>query len=374
MIKVLEILTSPIRCGGTQMFVLQLIKSLDKEINIDCLTPLYREDENFEKQLLERGGTLYALNLNHSKNLNYVYRPIKKFLKDRSYDIIHIHASTIQELAAIAAATKHNKSARVIVHSHGSGSNFTILMRLFRAIASISMKKHVDYYCACSKSAAEWKFTPKYQKQTHIISNGINTKQFRFNPVCRNDIRSKLQISDSEFVLGNVGRLYEIKNQSFLLSVFSEFLQKRPDSKLILVGDGPDRNALEQLAEQKGIADRVIFVGNTNEVAGYLMAMDVFVFPSKHEAFGYAVIEAQASGLPVIASNRLPDAVKLSENVSFLPIDNDCISKWVDAISSAHCEKRDNGIEIVRKAGYDLETTVKQVEELYFSSSKIKKS
>lgn len=356
------------------MFVLQLIKSLNKEIRIDCLTTMYSEDDNFEKQLRERGGNLFALNLSKNINPNSIYRPMKSFLKDRSYDIIHIHASTIQELSVIAAATKNNKSSKIIVHSHATGLNFTILMRLFRAIASISMKKHVDYYCACSKSAAEWKFTPKYQKQTHIISNGINTKQFRFNPVCRNDIRSKLQISDSEFVLGNVGRLYEIKNQSFLLSVFSEFLQKRPDSKLILVGDGPDRNALEQLAEQKGIADRVIFVGNTNDVAGYLMAMDVFVFPSKHEAFGYAVIEAQASGLPVIASNSLPDAVKLSENVSFLPIDNDCISKWVDAISSAHCEKRDNGIEIVRKAGYDIETTIKQVEELYFSSCKIKKS
>ncbi len=352
------------------MFVLQLIKSLNKEISMDCLTPLSCDNDDFEKQLNERGGNLYTLNLTKSKNLNYVYRPIKSFLKDHSYDIIHIHASTIQELAAIAAATKSNRSAKVIVHSHGSGSNFTIFIRLFRAIASISMKKHVDHYCACSKSAAEWKFTPKYQKQTHIISNGINTEQFLFDSTRRNDIRSKLQISDSEFVLGNVGRLYEIKNQSYLISIFTGLLQKKPNSKLILVGDGPDRSALEKLAEQKGIADKVIFVGNTNDVAGYLMAMDVFVFPSRHEAFGYAVIEAQASGLPVIASDRLPDTVKLSENVSFLPIDNDSLSKWIDAITAVHCENRNNGIEIVRKAGYDIETTIKQIENLYFSSYK----
>ena len=356
------------------MFVLQLIKSLNKEINLDCLTTLYCEDNSFEKQLIERGGKLYALNLDETRNHNCIYRPIKTFLKDRSYDIIHIHASTIQELSVIAAATKNNKSSKIIVHSHATGLKFTIFMRLFRAIASISMKKHVDYYCACSKSAAEWKFTPKYQKQTHIISNGINIEQFQFDPVRRNTVRSKLRISDSEFVIGNVGHLWEIKNQSFLISVFEKILQKRPNSKLILVGDGPDRNALEQSANKKGIADRVIFVGDTNDVAGYLMAMDVFAFPSKHEAFGYAVIEAQASGLPVIASNRLPDAVKLSEKVFFLPIDNDSIPKWTDAITAAHCESRNKGVEIVQKAGYDIKTTIKQVEELYFSSCKIKKS
>ena len=372
MIKVLEILTCPIDNGGTQMFVFQLIKSLNKEIHLDCLTPLYCENENFEKQLRERGGTLYTLNLNHSTNLNYVYRPIKSFLKDRTYDIIHIHASTIQELAAIAAATKNNKSSKIIVHSHATGSKFTVLIRLFRAIASISMKKHVDYYCACTKSAAEWKFTPKYQKQTHIIANGINTEQFLFDSVRRNTMRSKLQISDSEFVLGNVGSLCETKNQSYLLSVFAKLLQKRPNSKLILVGDGPDRNALVQLAEKKGVSNRVIFVGNTNDVAGYLMAMDAFVFPSKHEALPFAVIEAQATGLPVIASDHIPNAVKLSEKVSFLPIDNDSISKWIEAITVAHGENRENGIETVRKAGYDIETTIKQVEELYFSSCKIK--
>lgn len=367
MIKVLEILTCPINTGGTQMFVLQLIKSLNKEISIDCLTTMYSEDDNFEKQLRERGGKLFALNLSKNINPNSIYRPMKSFLKDRSYDIIHIHASTIQELSVIAAATKNNKSSKIIVHSHATGLKFTVLIRLFRAIASLSMKKHVDYYCACSKSAAEWKFTPKYQKQTHIISNGINTEQFQFDPVRRNDIRSKLKITDSELVIGNVGQLCETKNQSFLINVFTELLQKRPNSKLLLVGDGPDRNTLEQLAEQKGIAERVIFVGNTNNVAGYLMTMDVFAFPSKHEALPFAVLEAQASGLPVIASNNIPDTVKLSENVSFLPIDNDSISKWIAAITAAHCEKRDNGIEIVRKAGYDIETTVKQVEELYFS-------
>ena len=357
MLKVLEILAYPIRYGGIDMFVWQLIKSVDKSIHIDCLTPLNCVNEDFRKDLSERGGDLFELNL--KKN-------IKSFLKEHHYDVVHIHASSIQELAAIAAAAS-SKDTKVIVHSHGTGSKFTFVMRLFRSIAGLSMNKHVDYYCACSKVAAEWKYTPKHQKLAHIINNGINTEQFMFDPKRRKEIRDRLKISDSEYVLGNVGRLTYEKNQSYLINIFEKFLQIKPDAKLVLVGDGPDRDALVKLVEQKGLNERIIFAGNTTDVAGYLMAMDVFVFPSVHEAFGFAVVEAQASGLPVLASDILPDDVKMCESVRFLPIGDENISKWIDAIPITYCEDRKKGVEAVRKAGFDIKNTAKQVEKLYLS-------
>ena len=365
--KVLEILAYPIRYGGIDMFVWQLIRSVDKSIHMDCLTPLNCVNEDFKKELTERGGSLFTLNLKKSKNLNYAYGPIKSFLKEHHYDIVHIHASSIQELVAISVAARKSKGTKVIVHSHGTGSKFTFAMRLFRSLAGLCMNESVDYYCACSKVAAEWKYTPKHQKETHIIYNGINTEQFMFDPVRRKEIRSKLNISDSEFVLGNVGRLCDAKNQSYLINIFEKFLKIKPDSKLVLVGEGPDRDELVKLVEGKGLSERVIFTGNTTDVAGYLMAMDVFVFPSVHEAFGFAVVEAQASGVPVLASDILPREVKMCDSVEFLPIGDENITKWIDSILAIHCEDRKTGVEAVRKAGYDLENTAKQVEQLYIA-------
>ena len=373
MLKVLEIIAVPIRYGGIEMFVWQLIKTIDKKINIDCLTPSYCENEEFRKQLNERGGNLYTLNLKKSNNLIYNYRPIKSFLDGNHYDVIHIHSATIRELAALAAATRNNKDTKVIVHSHGTGTKFTFAIRLFRSIAALNMNKHVDCYCACSKAAAEWKYTPKYQKQTQIINNGINTKQFAFDPVQRKIIRSSLKISDSEFVLGNTGRLCDSKNQTYLIDIFEIFSQVKPESKLVLVGDGPKRGELEKIAASKGLSKRIIFVGNTNDVSGYLMAMDVFVFPSIHEAFGFAVVEAQASGLPVIASDILPNEVKMTESFVFLPIGHKYISKWVDAILSTHFENRKDGVEAVRKAGYDIKNTINQITQIYLTPSKTKR-
>ena len=367
-LKVLEILAYPIRYGGIDMFVWQLIRSVDKSIHLDCLTPLNCVNEDFRKDLSERGGNLFELNLKKNGNLNYAYRPIKSFLKEHHYDVVHIHASSIQELAAIAAAAdRGSKDTKVIVHSHGTGSKFTFVMRVFRRIAGFSMSRHVDCFCACSKVAAEWKYIPKHQKQAHIINNGINTEQFMFDRERRKEIRERMNISDSEFVLGNVGRLSYEKNQGYLINIFEKLLQVKPDSKLVLVGDGPDREALAKSAESKGLSEKIIFVGNTTDVAGYLMAMDVFVFPSVHEAFGFAAVEAQASGLPVVASDIIPKDVKMCESVKFLPIGDENISKWTDAIANACCEDRKKGVEAVRKAGYDLKNTAKQVEKLYLS-------
>ena len=372
MLKVLEIIAVPIRYGGIEMFVWQLIKTIDNGIYIDCITPFYCENECFRKQLNERGGNLYALNLKKSNYLIYNYRLIKSFLDKHYYDVIHIHASTIHELSALAIATKNNKASKVIVHSHGTGSKFTFAMRLFRSIAALNMNKYVDCYCACSKVAAEWKYTPKHQKQTQIINNGINTKQFAFDPVQRKKIRTSLKISDSEFILGNTGRLCDSKNQSFLIDIFEIISQIKPESKLVLVGDGSMRGELEKLASSKGLSERIIFVGNTNDVSDYLMAMDIFVFPSIHEAFGFAVVEAQASGLPVIASDVLPNEVKMTENFVFLPVGHKYISKWVDAILSTHFENRKYGVEAVRKAGYDIKNTINQITQIYLSPNRTK--
>ena len=365
--KVLEVIAGPIRADGIQTFVTQIIKNLDSSICIDCLTPLTYINGDLKNALNARGGNLFTFELKAS-DINGWYKPLYAFFKENPYDVIHINGSTIQQLATIAAATKCQKSAKIIVHSHLTGTRYNPAIHLYRSIASLSMRKYVDVYCACSKEAAAWKFTRKYQKKTHIITNGIETDRFLFDQKRRNAIRESLNISDTEFVLGNVGRLCENKNQFFTLSVFEELLKVRPDSRLILVGDGPDRSALEDTVSKKGLSERVVFTGITEDVPGYLMAMDAFILPSKHEALGFAVIEAQASGLPVVASDSLPDLVRINDSVIFLPLGKRNIPKWTDAILHVKHYAREEGVDKVKNAEFDIAHTIKQVERLYRST------
>lgn len=370
MIRVLEIVDTFIDYGGIEAFVIQLMENLDRtKMQVDCLTPFSCRNSNFRERAERNGITLYELNLPLHKSLlrNESYSPVKKFLTDRSYDVIHIHSSAVAGLSVLAAAADQGKDTTILVHSHVTGESFTLPYRILRFLASFSMKRHVDVYCACSSLAAEWKYTRPYQRRAVVIRNGIETEKFQFRPMVRAAVRQKLGFSDSDLVIGHVGRLESGKNQEFLIRIFERIAGRKQDAWLMLVGGGTDRPMLEEQVKQAGLEDRVLFIGEAANVPDYLMAMDVFVFPSVFEAFGLAVVEAQAAGLPVISSDRLPKEVKMTENLSFLPLEDDP-EKWADAILRAACGAREQGAEKVRQAGYDMQDTAKQVNDIYLSA------
>ena len=370
--KILEVIVSEIIYGGTESFVQEIIEMLEPDTRIDCLTPCRCVHDGFRKSVEKRGGTLYELNVSGKLTGKTIFRSMRKFFIENKcvYDVIHIHASGIERLLFASAAADYYKNTTVIVHNHSVGVRNMMMpaVDLLRFVASFSMRRHVDIYCACSAAAAAWAYMPAYQRRTHIIHNGIDTEQFRFDPARRKTVRQRLAIPSSDFVIGHVGRLHPCKNQEYLIRVFADVLKQRADAWLVLVGDGEDRGKLEMLAKEKAVDHRVIFVGNTSEVFDYLMAMDEFVFPSRNEGFGIAAVEAQASGLAVIASDRLPKEVKMTENVRFLPIENN-ISDWTEMILSAHSVEREKGADAVRNAGYDIQYTMKQIHKLYLRAA-----
>ena len=366
--KILEVMFVNIGYGGIELVVQEILEQLESDMRVDCLTLRCCRNDGFRKSVEKRGGTLYELNIpSKLTKMNY-YRALRQFFaeQENTYDVIHIHSSGIEELFVAAAAVGCNEKTTVIAHNHtvGSGILLRLLASLLRFAASFSLRRHVDYYCACSKSAAAWVYMPAYQRQANIIHNGVKTEQFRFDPARRKAVRQMLKVPSSDFVIGHVGRLKACKNQEFLIHILADVLKRRADSWLLLVGDGEDRRKLELLAKENAVDHRVLFAGNTSEVSDYMMAMDVFAFPSKNEGFGIAAVEAQASGLSVIASDCLPKEVKMTENVRFLPLVNN-ISEWTEAIISAQSVEREKGAEAVRKAGYDIQYTMEQIYQLY---------
>ena len=124
-----------------------------------------------------------------------------------------------------------------------------------------------------------------------MLNNGIDSEKYRLSDAKRAAVRRALGVED-QIVLGHIGQMYYVKNHGYLLEVYAAFHRAHKNSTLLLVSDGPDREALEQRAQDLGIRDSVQFLGFRTDIPELLMAMDCFVFPSIHEGFPLTLIEA----------------------------------------------------------------------------------
>ena len=364
--KILELFGGRIRNGGEEAFVFGVLKELGlPQAQVDCLVVEDCKNDVYRAQIEESGGKIYELKLalHATKFHDHVYRPVLRFLKEHPYDIVHIHASSIAALAVLAAAADRAKVKKVIVHAHATGTGGKWQHLLVQTLSSCSMRRHADVFCACSKAAAAWKFSPKLASRAVIVKNGIDTARFAYQPSVRETARDNLNIPADALVIGHVGRFSAEKNHRFLLCVFAAVQKKRPDAKLLLLGDGEGKPEIEQAAE-KLPAGSVIFTGNVPNVPDYMQAMDVFVLPSSFEGFGIVAIEAQAAGLPCVVSDGVPREVKVTDAVDFLPIDAG-ENAWAKAILQAANTPRADGSAAVREAGFDRAATVAQVREIY---------
>ena len=366
--RILEAFGDPITKGGQESFVFGMMEKLE-EFTIDCLTPYTCTNEYAEELTARRGGQIYRFELPHTpgKSRSNIKAPMRKFLSEHPYDVVHIHSCSISALAIMAAEADRAGVKKVIVHSHSTGEKDTIKHKILRSIASLSMARHVDIYCACSEAAANWKFTKKYAKRTRIIKNGIDTERFRYNPEKRGEYRTRYGYADDTFVLGTVCRLVHEKNLPFVIDIFSRIVKMKPGSRLLLVGDGDERVAIEQLVKEKGLSEAVTFAGSVSNAQDYLQAMDVFVAPSLFEGFPVAVLEAMTTGLPVAVSDRVTKEIKLSDKVVFLPLE-DGAENWAKKILSLSADERKADADIVRKAGFDSEKTAAEIKSIYLGN------
>ena len=166
---------------------------------------------------------------------------------------------------------------------------------------------------AASQRAARSLFGSRWRSDPccRILYCGIDLAPFRA-AVDSREVRAELGIPPESFVVGHVGRFTEPKNHTFLLQIAAQAIQLEPRARVLLVGDGPLRPAIERQVSELGLSGKVIFAGVRDDVPRLLKgAIDLFVFPSLHEGLGLALVEAQAAGLPCLYSDVIPHEVEV---------------------------------------------------------------
>ena len=197
------------------------------------------------------------------------------------------------------------------------------------------------------------------------VPNAIDIEPSRFSEQARQKIRQQYGLEDA-YVIGNVGRLHFQKNQDFMIKVFAELVKSKPQARLVLIGQGDDEAMLKALAQDLGVADKVIFAGVQKNVSEWLSAFDLFFFPSKFEGLPLAPFEAQANGLPVLASKEgVPKEIAVTPNVHFASLQKSS-KDWADLIErlSEEAERlpEQEIAHYFQNSGYDIRFAAKDLQ------------
>jgi len=315
----------------------------------------------YEPQLLEHGCKVF-----HMDSPGQGYR---KFLANLgqlmdTYSYTAVHAHTMFNAGLVMLIAKRKNVPVRIAHAHSAlGSRGNWKVRIYEtAMRGLILSCATDLVTCGEKAGIRLFGTWAYQRQANLILNGIDTVRFRFDAECRSRMRKLLQL-ENNFVIGHTGHLTKVKNQQFLLERMPEILRFRPDAKLLLLGDGPDRPMLERMILERGLQDHVILTGNVMNVSDYLNVMDVFAFPSLYEGMPLSIIEVQANGLPCILSAGVPEDVYLTDLVTAISLTEP--DKWVEKILSSSRRDGEQYARKLKELGLDVSAAMDKIYKIY---------
>jgi len=359
--------------GGVETFIVSMFERVDRaRLAFDVLTiGDDQEETSIDRRLLELGGRRFAhVELRHGPTASKIgpLRTLRRLVREGGYDVVHIHTgSPFHGLYAYAARSAGAKTA--ILHSHTSGGRD--LPGAVRVVADVLLGAAPTDRAACSKDAARWLFPGRVQDSVRIFRNGVDVDTFRHDADTRRSLRAELDLGNA-LAIGHVGRFSLEKNHPLMLRILADMCRTAAETArlapvLVLVGDGDERPAVEDLADELGVTAQVRFLGLRDDIPSLMNAMDVLLLPSDAEGLGIVGVEAQAAGLPCIFSTGVPAEIDVTGRCRFLPTDADP-AEWAVAIQTMADLGRADTADDVRRAGYDATGCAADLESFYLSA------
>jgi glycosyltransferase involved in cell wall biosynthesis len=352
--------------GGAEAMIMNYMRNVNRDlIQFDFLTNRdYRAA--YEDEIESLGGKVYHMCPMYPGRFRQYKREVRTFLKEHpQYQIIH---SNLEERSyfALKEAKKLGIPVR-ISHSHNRplGFNPKLIVRYY---FRFMLKYYNTHMFSCGVEAGDWLYGKKNRDKVIIMNNAIDAKQYTYNQSKSIDMKKTLGVED-KLVIGHVGRFFPQKNHPFLIDIFYEVHKKNPDAVLLLVGGGELDDALKNQMKQKvedlGLADSVHFLGVRKDVNEVMQAFDLFLLPSLFEGLPVTMVEAQASGLPCVISDKVPIQCDITGNVKVVALE-DAPSKWADVVLDfvKKFERKDT-FDKIKKAGFDIKENAKWLEEFY---------
>jgi glycosyltransferase involved in cell wall biosynthesis len=305
--QVLHVLPD-LKVGGGQQLVLSLAEHADRRDVQVCVA--YMTPDHEMRPRFEEAGVVPRC-LNHQSGWRWLLTLVRlvRLIRSEGVDVLHAHSSPDKKLAYAAAALTRTP---VVSHLHMPRryrqQERSIAARLRAWIRSRAGRLVVGRFVAVSRAVmdAHAPFLPD-PGRLRLVLNGIPTDRFLHGDASQlQALRVELGVNGAFPVLINVGRLHPQKDQMTLVRMMSTIREARPEAKLLIVGEGPERGPLQQEIHARGVQDAVLLVGERHDIPELLAIADVFVLSSRAEGFGIVVAEAMAAEKPVVAFDLEP--------------------------------------------------------------------
>ncbi len=345
--------------GGIETYLNKIAHNIDRDkYQFDFLT--YPDvTPYFYDELIEIGCRFQRVTPRKDGMLEF-RKEFDSLLKREKYDIVHCHLNSLSFTEPINIALKNG--IKVIVHSHNGsmiGRKLSVLLHKFHYVMLPRRKIEM---LAVSDVAGKWMFGKK--SQFTVLNNGVDLKKIQFSLEGRDKIRKELSLS-SERLIVHTGAFRKQKNHEFLIDIFYELSKVEHDAKLMLVGDGELKSAIQNKVNKLGLGQNVVFAGIRNDISDILSAGDVFLFPSFYEGFPCALIEAEATGLYCFASDTITPEVKLPGICEFIGLQKDA-AFWAEKIHNRAIQyNRLGGAKLVKEAKLDVDSDIERLSSIY---------
>lgn len=362
--KVLEVIGGLNR-GGAETLLVNILEHVnDKNIKYDLLVYEDKEYDYNEKVKKLGANIVYIESPNKIGIIKFIIK-LKNFIKNNKYDVVHAH--TLFNCGPVmVSAFLANVKIR-ISHSHNTQileENPSLVKKIYFKLSKLMLNLFSTDAIACGEDAGKFLFYKN--KKFIVIRNGIDIKKYKYNKDFEDRLKEEYKIGKNTLIFGNIGRLNFQKNQLYLLDIFKNISNLYPNSLLFIIGDGELKEELLQYAKELDIKDKVIFTGNIENANEYYSLFDCFLFPSKFEGLPYTLIEAQANGLPIIASDQITEEVNISKYIKFLPINECDLDNWAkNAVDLASKHLINENDDLIISSGYSIVDTVELLEKIY---------
>ncbi|MFE2424762.1 glycosyltransferase [Streptomyces hokutonensis] len=299
--KALHIITG-LGIGGAE----QQLRLLLRHLPVDCEVVTLTNPGAVADGLTADGVRVHHLGMTGNRDLAALPRLVK-LIRTGGYDLVHTHLYRACVYGRLAARLAGVKAVVATEHSLGDsqmeGRSLNSGVRALYLASERLGRSTVAVSPTVAERLKQWGVpAPRIE----VVPNGIDLPRFRFDPAQRLRTRQRLGLPEDAYVVGGIGRLAAGKRFDVLIRTLT---QLPSDYWLLLVGGGPEENLLRRTAHDCGVADRVLFTGERPyvpdgtpgpDLPSLTSAMDLLASPSSEEAFGLAVVEGLAAGLPVL--------------------------------------------------------------------------